>query len=61
MVPGAAVQPNDEVRHVVVRLTVVEVRDREAEAGVLHERIDALGACRGRTRPTAPTSVSATT
>ena len=34
------VEPDDEVRDVVVRLAVVEVRDREAEALVLHERHD---------------------
>ena len=29
-----------KIRHVVVRLTVVEIRNRETQAGVLHERVN---------------------
>ena len=38
---GVAIQANDEVGDVVVRLAVVKIRDGEAEAGVLDERMDA--------------------
>lgn len=38
---GVAFQTNDEVGDVVMRLAIEEVRDGEAQAGVLHEGMDA--------------------
>jgi mRNA interferase RelE/StbE len=37
MLRGIAFQADDEVRNVIMRLPVVEVRNREAEPGVFHE------------------------
>lgn len=33
-------EPDDEIRHVIVRLAVVQVGNRETKAGILHEGFD---------------------
>ena len=37
---GIGLESNDEVRHVVVRLTVVQIRNGEPEPRILDERVD---------------------